>query len=296
MPAIGRLLVAGCGDLGTRVGLLAASRGATVFGVKREPSGLPEPIVGIRGDLALGAFEVPSDLDAVVLSVAPNRARDDASDRVRLYERTYLESARGLLRALRAAGSTPRRLVFTSSTSVYGEDGGEDVDEGTPAVPREATGRVLLATEELLRASGFATTALRCAGIYGPGRTRLVEQVLNGDANYGIAPPRTTNRIHVDDAAGAVVHVLEMDEPDDLYVVVDEEPAPEGEVLTWLARRLGAEPPRALKGPSPHGAGKRCSSAKLRASGFVLAYPSFREGYEQVIATLGDGPFAARGR
>lgn len=294
-----RLLVAGCGSLGTRIALLAATRGATVFGLRRHAAQLRAPIEPIAGDLVRGDFAVPAALDAVVLSVAPGpeaRAAKTPQERAAVYEQTYLASARGLVDALRRAHARPRRIVFTSSTGVYGADDGSAVDEDTPPQPSEATGRVLLATEELLANSGFPATALRLGGIYGPGRTRLVEQVLNGEAHYGVAPPRFTNRIHVDDAAAAVVHLLELADAPAVVCGVDDACVTEGEVLVWLARRLGALEPRPLPGRSPHGGGKRVSNARLRASGFNFAYPTYRDGYEALIAELGDGPFTLRSR
>jgi nucleoside-diphosphate-sugar epimerase len=296
---IERLLVAGCGDLGTRVALLATARGATVFGLRRDAARVPAPITAIAGDLARGDWAVPDALDTVVLCVAPGRearAAKSPAERAAVYEATYLAGARGLVAALKRADARPRRIVFTSSTGVYGADDGRVVDEDTPPEPSEATGRVLLATEEFLATSGFPSTALRLGGIFGPGRTRLVEQVLNGEAHYGVSPPRFTNRIHVDDAAAAVVHLLELADAPAVVCGVDDTSATEGEVLVWLARRLGALDPRPLPGRSPHGAGKRVSNARLRASGFRCSYPSFREGYEALIAELGEGPFTRRTR
>jgi len=294
-----RLLVAGCGDLGTRVGLLAAAAGAEVFGLKRDPSALPAAIAPIAADLGSGAFTLPARIDAVVLAVAPGReahgARSEA-ERGALYERTYLASARGLLAALERAGLAPRRIVFTSSTGVYGADDGRVVDEATPPEPSEPGGAALLATEDVLRRSPHPATAVRLGGIYGPGRTRLVERVLNGEASYGIRPPRFTNRIHVVDAARAVWHALTLADAPSVLCAVDDLCATEGEVLAWLARRLDALAPRPLPGRSPHGAGKRVANARLRASGFEFLYPEYRAGYEALIAELGDGPFARRER
>jgi nucleoside-diphosphate-sugar epimerase len=299
LERVERLLIAGCGDLGTRVGLLAAAAGAEVFGLRRDPSALPAAILPVAANLASGAFALPARLDAVVLAVAPGReahAARSESERGALYERTYLAGARGLLAALAREGLAPRRIVFTSSTGVYGADDGRVVDEATPPEPTDPGGAVLLATERLLDENPHPATAVRLGGIYGPGRTRLVERVLNGEASYGIRPPRFTNRIHVVDAARVVWHALTLAAPPPVLCAVDDVYATEGEVLVWLARRLDALEPRPLPGRSPHGAGKRVSNARLRASGFELRYPDYRAGYEALIAELGDGPFARRAR
>ncbi|QDU84253.1 NAD dependent epimerase/dehydratase family protein [Planctomycetes bacterium Pla163] len=288
---IERLLVAGCGDLGTRVALLAAERGATVFGLRRDPSGLPAPIVPLAGDLASGPFELPDRLDSVVLAVAPSRSGGPNLSRTELYERTYLASARSLVAALVATGQEVQRLVFTSSTSVYGEDEGGAVDERSSTGHASATGRVLVATEDLLAATPFRATSLRLSGLYGPGRTSLVERVRSGAATYSVDPERITNRIHVDDAARAVVHLLTHTDAPTVVCGTDREPVLESTVLRWLAERLGVEPPRpstasdaqSRRGEHTRGAGKRVSSALLVGSGFEHRYPTFREGYAELL-------------
>lgn len=288
---IERLLVAGCGDLGTRIALEAARRGATVFGLRRDPSGLPAPIVPLAGDLACGAFEIPERIDTVVLSVAPSPARTADVDRTRLYEQTYLASAQALIAALARTRQQVRRLLFTSSTSVYGEAGGGPVDETSPTDPNSATARVLLETESVLAAAPVQSTALRLSGLYGPGRTRLIERVRGGTATFAVDPERVTNRIHADDAARAVVHLLTC--PDALPIVcgTDREPTLESAVLHWMAERLDVARPRPEprsadeRGRAAHasGAGKRVSSALLVASGFEHRYPTFREGYAELL-------------
>jgi nucleoside-diphosphate-sugar epimerase len=288
---IERLLVAGCGDLGTRVARLTTERGATVFGLRRDPSSLPAPIVPLAGDLGSGAFELPERLDSVVLSVAPSRSGSAALSRTDVYRRTYLASARALVAALVAAGEDVQRLVFTSSTSVYGENEGGAVDEHSSTDGASATGRVLVETEAVLASAPFDTTSLRLSGLYGPGRTHLVVRVRSGAATFAVDPEQFTNRIHIDDAARAVVHLLTRTEAATVVCGTDREPALESTVLRWLAERLGADAPRpagasdeTMRG-SEHtrGAGKRVSSALLIASGFEHRYPTFREGYAELL-------------
>ena len=133
---------------------------------------------------------------------------------------------------------------------------------------------------------GGETVALRLGGIYGPGRTRAVELVRSGRARRR-PEPHFTNRIHRDDAAGAIRHLLTIDAPQPVYLGVDTEPADEAAVYAWLAARLGVEPPAVQDGDAALRArdvgSKRCSSARLQRSGYAFRYPTFREGFAALL-------------
>ncbi|MFZ1861440.1 MAG: SDR family NAD(P)-dependent oxidoreductase, partial [Candidatus Competibacter sp.] len=130
--------------------------------------------------------------------------------------------------------------------------------------------------------------------------TRLIDSVSEGTAIRPAGPPLYTNRIHRDDCARVLEHLLSLTDADPLYVAVDDEPAPLDEVLGWLAHQLGvAEPPPAPESPLKPGAGgrdaaarlrasKRCRNTRLRASGFRFRYPSYREGYGTLLRADSD--------
>ncbi|MGH7858881.1 MAG: SDR family oxidoreductase, partial [Candidatus Binatia bacterium] len=92
-----------------------------------------------------------------------------------------------------------------------------------------------------------------------------------------------TNRIHRDDCAGVLRHLLDLRAPEPLYVAVDDEPASQCEVYRWIAARIGAPAPRAEPGARPRRNNKRCRNARLHASGYVFRYPTYREGYGSLI-------------
>lgn len=280
------ILLAGCGDLGTEAGLRFHALGHRVVGWRRTPAKLPAAIEGVAADLsAPGLPRVPADTTAVVIAVAADSPTEEA------YRAAYVDGLTHVLDALERDGVRPQRVLFVSSTAVYGDAGGGWVDENTPPRPGGFSGRVLLEAEQLLQAafSGTATTAtsLRLGGIYGPGRTRLIDQVRGGTA---VVPEdaRYTNRIHRDDAAAAIVHLVTVPpEPAPVYVGVDKDPADLGTVLRFLAADLGlAEPPVGDAGPA-RGGNKRCRNDLLRSTGFEFAFPSFREGYRDILAGNG---------
>ena len=165
------------------------------------------------------------------------------------------------------------------------------VDETSPTEPTTATARILVEAEACVARAPGTASILRLGGIYGPGRTRLIEQVRRGEARIPAGPPVYTNRIHRDDAAAALDHLLELPALDPVYLGVDDDPAELATVLHWLAERMGAPAPRPAdpeQDDAPAGrrrrTSKRCSNARLRGSGFSFRYPSFRDGYGAMLA------------
>ncbi|HXH03795.1 MAG TPA: SDR family oxidoreductase [Candidatus Competibacteraceae bacterium] len=271
------ILIAGCGDVGTTLGLLLAAQGHVVWGLRRDPAPLPTPIRAIAADLGdpVTLEHLPPELDYVFYTAAAG-ARDEAH-----YRAVYVEGIGHLLDAL--AGQPLRRVFLTSSTSVYAQDDGGWVDEDSPAAGQGTSGRLIREGEQRLLAGPFPATVVRFAGIYGPGRTRLLEQVRAGRPCQA-EPPQWSNRIHRDDCARVLAHLLTLEQPAPLYLAVDDEPAPLHEVLAWLAQRLELPAPPIVNPPLPAGQNKRCRNARLRATGFVFRYPSYREGYGAMLA------------
>jgi nucleoside-diphosphate-sugar epimerase len=245
---------------------------------------LPASIRPLAGDLSTddGLPPLPADLDLVVHAAAGARGADG-------YRALYRDGLRRVLEAVAATGASPR-VLFVSATSVYGVTDGADVDETTPTEPTSDTGAVLVEAEQLLHEAPFPTTALRLAGIYGPGRTRLIDQVRDGSARSP-QPPVHTNRIHRDDAATAAVHLLTgVAEPAPTYVGVDDDPADKAQVLRFLADELGVPHPPSAGPDDPvrrRGGDKRCRNTRLRATGWAPTYPTYREGYRAILAGEG---------
>ncbi|HRD48731.1 MAG: SDR family oxidoreductase [Candidatus Competibacter sp.] len=292
-----RILIAGCGDVGATLGQSLSGAGHEIWGLKRRPADLPPGIRPLAADLTDPATltTLPSALDFVVYSAAATGFSADA------YQAAYVTGVRNLLNALADAGQQPRRLLFTSSTSVYAQHQGEWVDEDSPAEADGFSGRCIREGERLMGTSRWPAVAVRFGGIYGPGRTRLIESVRDGSATRPAGPPLYTNRIHRDDCARVLEHLLFLPDAESIYLAVDDDPAPLDEVLDWLAIQVGApKPPLAahplLKPGAQAGshpalrmrASKRCRNARLRASGFNFRYPGYREGYAALLrATQG---------
>ncbi|HVZ33086.1 MAG TPA: NAD-dependent epimerase/dehydratase family protein [Polyangiaceae bacterium] len=275
-----KVLIAGCGYVGVALGLALNERGHEVWGLRRDASSLPAAIRPISADLGSprDLAELPPDLEQIVYCAGADEASDAA------YQRAYVDGPRHLLAALR--GSAVQHFFFTSSTAVYAQAAGEWVDESSETLPRHFSGRRLLEGERWIEEQPIPCTILRCSGIYGPGRTRLVQSVLDGSARVS---ERFTNRIHRDDLAGAIVHLLVTGQKPKLLLLSDDEPAPERDVLGYLARCLVIPEPANVTAPAselPARGTKRCNNARLRATGYRLRYPTYREGYAALIAEL----------
>jgi nucleoside-diphosphate-sugar epimerase len=277
-----RIVIAGCGYVGTALALELRDDGHEVFGLRRDPSRLPPGIEPLAADLGRreSLLVLPEQIDFAVYALAPDDGTPEA------YRVAYLDGLERFLRALSDQGEKPRRVLFTSSTSVYGQHRGEWVDEESPTRPARESGETLLLAERLLQASGFDATVVRFGGIYGPGRTRLVEQVERGDALVD-PEPHFTNRIHRDDAAGMLRHLMRLEAPASLYLGVDDDPADEAEVLRFLADELGVDAPRLRTPADPparrRAGSKRCRNARIRGSGYAFRVPSYRDGYPEIV-------------
>ena len=205
------------------------------------------------------------------------------------YRRAYIDGTRNLIAALTERGAAPLRFFLVSSTGVYAQSGGEWVDETSPTEPAHISGRLLVEGERVVAAAPFPTTIVRLAGIYGPGRASLIDRVRTGKAVIPAGLPAYMNRIHLDDCAGTLFHLMMLREPEPLYLGVDNEPADKATVLNWLAERLGVEPPPIAEGAKPSGrasrGNKRCRNTRLLRSGYVFRHPTFREGFASLIET-----------
>ena len=275
------VLIAGCGDLGTEVGLRLAALGHPVVGLRRQADRLPAAITGVSVDLATEKPVIPADTDLVIVTVAAGNP-DPA-----VYRAAYVTGLGNLLDALDEAEVTPRRFLMVSSTAVYDVNDGSTVDELTSTGAGQGTDAILIEAEDLLRQRMPSAVVFRLAGIYGPGRERLIGQVRSGRATVS-ERNRLTNRIHRDDAAAAIVHLmLRAEQPETLYLGVDSAPVPSVEVLSFLAEELGLPEPEIVENGGTRGGDKKLSNRRLLQTGFVFEYPSYREGYRAVLAGRG---------
>jgi nucleoside-diphosphate-sugar epimerase len=276
-----KTLIIGCGDLGQAIATQLASLGFNTFGVRRQASTLtgvhmlqadvtqPESLVQLA-DIAP---------EILIYCVAANGQTDTQ------YQAHYVEGLRNVL-ATQTGNTQLKHVFFVSSTRVYGQVTDEILDEATPALAADFGGERLLEAEQLLADLPCQHTVLRLSGIYGAGRLRMINLAKNPAA--WPAQNSWTNRIHRDDAARFVVHLVQniANNIDILpcYIVTDSTPVSQHEVLHWLAGQL--QLPVDAKMPPING-GKRLSNKAVLASGFKLHYADYRAGYAALLAAQG---------
>ena len=269
-----KVLIAGCGDVGNALAARLLDDGCEVWGVRRRVEALARGIQPWRIDLtdSKGFGQPPAAFDHLFYTASADRRDEDH------YRAVYVDGLRHLLSNLQDAGCALQRIFFTSSTAVYGQSRGEWVDESSVTEPLGFNGRVLLEAEAIVRAAPMTGVNLRLSGIYGPGRTRLVRKVWNGEAN---TTGSWTNRIHVEDCAGALHHLMRLGDPEPLYLGSDDEPVTAEVVASWLGAELGVPVPPPAESDRLN---KRCRNTRLRETGYRFEYPTFREGYRPIVA------------
>jgi nucleoside-diphosphate-sugar epimerase len=287
-----RVAILGCGYVGLELGRQLQD-GHDVVGVRRSDSGVAaiedagfEAVqADVTDDDALAA--VP-DADWLVFAASSGGRGAEAAREV------YVEGLETAIDHFWAREDPPERLVYTSSTGVYGDHDGDWVDEETPLDPQTEKTRVLAEAERIARERpaeyGGHGAVARFAGLYGPDRYRL-ERYLEGPVTAG-----HLNMVHRDDAAGAVRFLLEADHRGEVVLVVDDEPVEKWGFADWLAEQCDvAYPPKQTTEERLDDPGlsetakrriqtsKRCSNAHLRELGYEFAYPTFREGYRAAV-------------
>lgn len=274
-----RVLIAGYGDIGGRLGSLLSAQNHEVFGLCRNTSRLPPYIHAVSADLFDLNTPLPKNLDYVFYIVSAKQRQDFA------YYQAYVLGQSNLINALQ--GQTIKRFFFISSTAVFGQSNGEWVNEESEVCGNHFSTQRLLEAEAVTLKAPFPSTIVRFGGIYGPGRTHLIDSVIKGTAQCMEA--FYSNRIYADDCATMLAHLMNLPHPDNLYIGVDDTPTLLCEVVEWLAEQLSApeinetEPSKKSRLQRSN---KRLSNAKLKATGFKFKYPSYKEGYNELFKHL----------
>lgn len=282
------VVIIGCGDIGIRCASLLLTQGHNVTGVRRRTTALPDWLPARAADISnpesltfLGNMEI----DVVLYILAAAEFNETA------YRDAYVTGVTNTMAALGDNVASLGRFIFVSSTGVYHQDDGSAVDENTPVQPLRFNGRLMLEGESLVRQSGVGT-CVRFSGIYGPDRLRMINRVAAGQGGK-TDPAAYSNRIHVDDCAGVLAHLISSLEDEamlsEVYLASDCYPATTSEVEQFIASTLGLV--GAVQTPSVSGnkriaGSKRCDNSRLLDTGYGFIHPDFRSGYQAIIDQL----------
>ncbi|MFL2529996.1 MAG: SDR family oxidoreductase [Porticoccaceae bacterium] len=274
-----KILFIGCGDIAQRAAGMV-KRGRQCYGLRRSPKGLPSYIAPITADAAdpkqLRSIATEG-FDIWIVTMTPGEFTRQA------YEQSYLAVAHAVAESVSAVSNPPKFIIWVSSTSVYGDCAGEWVDETTKPNPVTFSGEILLQAEQVIKELTCRSTIVRFSGIYGPGRTRLIEQVRSGKGRPQ-TPQQWSNRIHADDCGAVLAHLINLfasGKPiEQVYLASDCQPVTQHEIRSWLAEKLSVD---LIEEPVAVGPIRRCSNRLLLQSGFSFRYPSYKEGYAALL-------------
>ncbi|WP_444926280.1 sugar nucleotide-binding protein [Microbulbifer sp. TRSA002] len=289
-----KLWILGCGDLGARLALHIDRKQYAVYGMRRNPlvalaSKRRADVVNWRRGDATKKEDIERLLstgaDIILATFTPTEHTPTG------YHRAYVETAKAVAEVVPHLPSPPRLVIWVSSTRVYGQSGDDFIDEQTLPMPSGFQGDSLLAAEEIIHNAIPNSCIVRFAGIYGPGRDRLLSQVRAGRCAPP-QPPQYSNRIHVDDCIGFLLHLIERHKqgwvPEPLYIGADSQPVPMYELQQWLVKAMGYTSAhlREIVQTSERRS-KKLSNQLMLSSGYKLKYPDYKVGYSALLESEG---------
>lgn len=266
------VLVAGAGFLGEAAAVYFRARGAQVWAMTRRPERAREfearGLFPVIADLTRGPLPALPPAGLVIVSPAPD-AHDETA-----YRAVYWEGIARLMEALNP--SVTRRLIYTSSTSVYGAIQEGILDEAVMPVPDTEKARILLEAECQVLRGTVPAVVLRLCGLYGPGRNRLE----SARSSRVPDPARYANLIHRDDAVTAIEVLAARGESGQIYLGADDAAGVNVEIDAFVSALRAGQSLR--QAAVPQGIGRRFSNARLRSLGWRPQYPTYREGYRAI--------------
>jgi len=276
-----KVLIVGCGDLGTAIAT-HLQKSHEVIGLRISDKPLPYGMQTLQADVTkpntLTQLEKLSP-HIIIYCVSAGGQTDER------YQAAYVAGLKNVL-ATQIQNASLQHVFFVSSTRVYGQITHEVLDENTPAIPADFGGERLLEAENALKELPCKSTSMRLSGIYGEGRFYLV----NMSKDLSKWPPENhwSNRIHRDDAAAFIASMtnkaIQNQEVADCYIVTDNMPTQQYEVLKWLAAKQNIDATN-IRTPLATG-GKRLSNQRMRETGFELQYPNYQAGYSHILKTF----------
>jgi len=277
-----KILIVGCGDLGTAIAKRLVDEEHEVLGLRRSLQTSPQMQM-LQGDVtdasSLQAL-VALMPEIVIYCVAANGQNDAA------YQAQYVTGLKNIL-ASQSRNQQLQHVFFVSSTRVYGQETTAILDESITALPADFGGERLLEAEHLLSSLPCNATTLRLSGIYGPGRLRMIN--LAKSPQQWPLQNSWSNRIYRDDAADFIVflvqRILTEQAIASCYIVTDSKPVSQYEVLTWLAKKMQLALP--VNNLDEAQGGKRLSNQLMLSTGFQLQYPDFSVGYQALLDEIG---------
>lgn len=273
-----KLLVIGCGKLGQKLGLLAKKTPLDLLGFKRKKITSTNIRIEQQDIFDKSFFDKVKihSPDFILYSLSA----DEQSEKS--YRKNYVDGLKQVIKSIKYINNF-QHLFFVSSTSVYGDNNDQFIDEFSETSPKNFRGTILLEAENLLNTVKFNSTVLRLSGIYGSGRNYMIK--LSQDAESWPKVDRWTNRINEDDAANFIIFLLNQclqgEIPEKLYLLTDKEPVTLFRLLNWIRQNLNLK--NKINITSDPILGKRLRSSIIPSLKFEYKYPTYKQGYKELI-------------
>ena len=274
-----RVALIGCGDIGQRLSRELSSERYRFLGLRRSlPEVADEAINWVQADyLKPETLAILNEFrpDYVVITLKPTAYTQMG------YQQGYEQGTANIAVALQ--GLSPKRIFYVSSTRVYAESAGAWVTEDSPLAQQGYAALSLIAAEQTMVKTGLPLTIIRFAGIY-DGRAQFYLNRMRQGLWSAPEPEVFTNRIHRDDCAGFLAHLIRRSEHNDILAPIyngsDGSPCTRHEIERHLAARAGLAPPKTPSPASVSEEHKRIDNRLLLASGYRLKFPSYSAGYQ----------------
>lgn len=287
-------LFIGFGDIARRSAEKLVASDAFVVGIARSEKLMPNGVALWQGDITDEEILdriAQHTFDSVVITLTPD-ARDPNA-----YQQTYLQPIQKLVKLWTNNAPKVKRIIFVSSTRVYGQSNDEWVDETSQTLPSDEQGEILLQAEQCLLQSNLPVCVLRFSGIYGPQRDFLIRQVQAGKAG----DDHFTNRIHIEDCCGLILFLIEtlpISELPKILLGSDNTPVKSSMIRAWLAQQLGVVNSansandatttnnKTNTSQKSRTGSKRCNNTRLLQLGYQFKYPRYQDGYSEIIKAI----------
>ncbi|MCP3896525.1 NAD-dependent epimerase/dehydratase family protein [Moraxella sp.] len=271
-----QFLIIGQGAIGYALANQLAKQGESVITMSRTAKSY---LCGNVNHLQMDARRIDRVVDDVnqvthiAIIVAPDRG---ASDRLNAYHESYFQICQAVADIADRLPSI-QQVLFVSSTSVYGENAGEWIDEHSPAKPALPTAQVLYDAEQMIKnAYGDKSVIVRPSGIYGKSRRRMIELAKKAHVD-GVPSAHYTNRIMDVDLVAVLARIMICDAPKSMYLVTDLLPVSSLDVMMFICQVLDVAPPAVIDAPTT---GKRILSNVPRD---WLTFPDYKAGYAWIL-------------
>ncbi len=264
-----KIAIIGCGYVGTFLAGALSTLDHEVTGTRQTEEGIHEIQNTLHNAVILHSTcyekleSILADQEVIIVSAG---AKSKAE-----YGCCYLDLAKAIVQH----ASSSKTVIYTSSTSVYLEKEGKEVDENSPVNIENPEMKLLIEAEKeylKLQSKGWKVAILRLSEIYGPQRTLEERMIKHQDKKISGSPSGISNMVHVEDVVGAILFAMEK-HLEGIYNVSDEDHPLRENLYQAVSTKYGLKPPiwdphgKALRG------NKKVNSKKIQQAGFVFKHP-----------------------